>query len=224
MEGKNGNIIPVYFKFDMDNVSNDSHLSSVEVQSYKTNLTEKTTDHLHYNNALIKSKYQPANISPQTESSFEEHQKSYNRYTTAYENNIGQVELQMRYELGMGPNDMNSEKNIVSYLMKHKLIKFGNVNDTNNDVIDLNDHLEDNEFKYICHWSDSDLVFETNHQIQTIEEIKLKIRDLSSGERIYFNLLLWSLIHKINKKLLKEGHKGLVRNGAKFVFLLGKIL
>jgi len=216
----NENIAPVYFRFDTSYVSNDSDNLRVEIDSYRNNMDAKLRIHQTFMKSLYP--FPSANIPKQTEELLE-HQKCYDRYTKVYEHegSYGQIKLQMEYEFGMSPDDMKNETSIINYLMKHKLIKFGNVNDTNNDAIDGNDHLKDNQFKYSCHWAERNDKLEFKNDQSGID---ICVRDLSSGERIYFNLLLWSLIHKVNKKLLKEGHNGLVRNGAKFVFLLGKIL
>ena len=56
------------------------------------------------------------------------------------------------------------------------------------------------------------------------EKNTLLHQDLTSEERIYFNYLLWDLIRKSNINLKSLCHKGLVRYGGKYIFLLGKFL
>ncbi len=103
----------------------------------------------------------------------------------------------------------------------HKLIKFGEDDtDTDEKAIDINSHLKD--FKYEIQLKERELQFKKKGDITGV---CVKLKELSSGERTYFMLLLWDIIAKINKNLMdNEGHKGLVTNGGKYVFLLGEYL
>jgi len=142
----------------------------------------------------------------------------------------------MKYELGMSHDDMKDEYSIVKYLWLHKLIKFGKTDtDTDDKAIDINNHLKD--FKYeVCKTDiqhdqsragsiqDSQNPF-TFKKKGDNSNTRVQLYELSSGERTYFMLLLWDIIAKINKNLIdNEGHKGLVANGGKYVFLLGEYL
>ena len=145
------------------------------------------------------------------------------RYKVVYkeENEKEQIEMQMKYELGMSSEDMYDEISILKYLWMHKLIKFGETNnDANNDAIDVNGHLKDNDFKYIIMSDSAGFKFINQSEEKNRTLSLLFLEELSSGERIYFNLLLWDLIHKININLIKldadgnPSHGGLVTNGA----------
>ncbi len=97
----------------------------------------------------------------------------------------------------------------MQYLRLHKLIKFGEDDtDTDEKAIDINSHLKD--FKYEIQLKERELQFKKKGDITGV---CVKLKELSSGERTYFMLLLWDIIAKINKNLMyNEGHKGLVAN------------
>ncbi len=240
---KEDNIIPVYFKFSVDNVvssfknknsENDMHTFLDESNEwYKNEVDKLVKEHSEYcKKNLFNDDFN------RNDEIYIKNKKSYNRYLHVYKkkNYYEQMMLQMQYELGMSCDDMKDENSIFKYLHLHKLIKFSQSEDDNdNAAIDINEHLKNNNFKYmkiVANYnadsaepkykaeSYSYFAFEATKE-------KVLLNKLSSGERTYFNLLLWSLIHKINTNLKKPDkngvrHKGLVRNGANFVFLLGK--
>ncbi len=136
----------------------------------------------------------------------------------------------------MSEKDMIDESTMVEYFLKHKHIKFGN--DNTEDAININDYLKKNNFKYnlfddskvntngdfkkffnfTIAKNETDIIAVSNPPEQT----NISLLELSSGERTYYYLLLWSLIHEINIKLKNKGEREIITKRAKYVFFLGK--
>ncbi len=207
---KNENIYPVLLRFNADSVK-----ATFNNDDYSTKVTEGVNSHNEY-----KEKCNRLNDDFTDDSEnpvFKKHKTSYDRYNKVYPGKENKIVLQMNYEFGMSHDDMKDENSIVNYFRLHKLIKFGTTDtDTDSTAIDINSHLKD--FKYeIDEEYTSSLVFKKKGDNSKTVDLTL-----SSGERTYFMLLLWDIISKINKNLIQnEGHKGLVANGGKYVFLLG---
>jgi len=204
---------------------------------YKKKLSVKEEKHKEYEDTLLNG-----DLINREQPEYEKYQKTRDRQKKVYKEETKEksLALQMRYEFGMSHDDMEDEYSIVKYLWIHKLIKFGEADTDTDDkykAIDINSHLKD--FKYEI----SPTKFQPSYRAHSILNMKVpfqfknrfkkKVDDqkdvpldqLSSGERTYFMLLLWDIIAKINKSLIeKEGHKGLVANGGKYVFLLGECL
>jgi len=87
---------------------------------------------------------------------------------------------------------------------------------------------ESNENKANLIEMDNNITVESERILKLDEskEKKALFENFSSGEKVFFNYLLWNLIHKINFNLKKldPDHEGLVKNGGKYIFLLGKFL
>ncbi len=229
-------IFPVYFTFSNENVK-------IKYVNDKYDYDKKIKENKNYHEGFQKRCYDLL-INNQKDESADKHKKKSDRYGTIYNKKYeinNQIELQMQYELGMSSYDMFDEISILKYLWKHRLIKFGENYDKNyEDAIDINGHLNDNDFKYsitipVQYTTISESESKDADELRAIDfGFKDKLNKdettsfhlLSSGERIYFNLLLWDLIHKVNINLKSSDpdHKGLVKNGGNYVFLLGKFL
>jgi len=233
------NIYPVYLRVNAINVitkwpDNES--------DYKNKLRVEVKNHNEYEKIITK-KRKDGKFIDREDPKFKKHKKTTDRQDKVYEGEKTEnlVELQMKYELGMSHDDMKDEYSIVKYLWVHKLIKFGEADTDTDDkykAIDINSHLKDFKYEISPSVYHRYQLRSRNNRAYKIDVLGVpfqfkkkgdttgvQLNALSSGERTYFMLLLWDIIAKINKNLIeKEGHKGLVANGGKYVFLLGECL
>jgi len=227
------NIYPVHLRINATNVfskwlDNES--------DYENKLGVEVKNHNEYEKIITKKRKDGEFINYE-DPKFKKHKKTTDRQDKVYEGEKTEnlVGLQMKYELGMSHDEMKDEYSIVKYLWVHKLIKFGEADtDTVEEykAIDINSHLKDFKYEILRNNYNQYSRADSIHAMGVPFQFKKKgdttgvqLNDLSSGERTYFMFLLWDIIAEINKNLIeKEGHKGLVANGGKYVFLLGECL
>ncbi len=139
------NVFPVYFTYSNLEVKSDY---KDDKKDYDKKLEEKVKEHTEFkkNCNLLNDQYKTEDVIKKRfeDDKFKKHKKKWDRYKSVYkekqeEQEDRQVELQMKYELGMSSKDMFDEISTLKYLWEHRLIKFGeNDDDTYKDSIDIN--------------------------------------------------------------------------------------